>query len=159
MKASYHLLLWPTLGVVTLDQISKQVVMDHLAPHRVVEVIPGFFNLVLVRNRGIAFGLLNQDSGQLVSYLLMGIAVIAILFLVGWVFGTKEPRPLFVLSIALILGGAIGNLIDRVRLGSVMDFLDFHVGTYHWPAFNVADSAITIGTLSLAYFLLFKARA
>jgi len=158
LKRHHHLAIWPALGVVVLDQATKMAVVKNIQPYGVVEVIPGFFNLVHVRNRGIAFGLLGQGQGELLSYLLVGATLLAVALMVWWLARAGEDQRFFTLSLSVMLGGAIGNLADRIRLGEVIDFLDFYVGSYHWPAFNVADSAITIGTLSLACCLLFRAK-
>ncbi len=132
------------LAILTaaLDQLSKWVVLSVvMTPPRILE-ITGFFNLVLVGNRGISFGLLSSDSpwGQpLLIALALGLSVM----LVFWLRGAENR--LLAGSIGLVLGGAIGNAIDRLNHGAVIDFLDFHLAGYHWPAFNVADSAIVVG--------------
>jgi signal peptidase II len=148
--------LLPALVILFLDQISKLVVLCTIPLHGVVEVIGGFFNLVHVRNRGIAFGILNRPGGAGLFYVLMVLATVgAVCVLLFWFRKVKRENPRLVFGIALILGGAVGNLIDRLRLKEVVDFLDFFLGPYHWPAFNLADSAITVGTLWVAAHLLF----
>lgn len=154
MKRHYHLRIWPVLCVVALDQVTKWAVVKRIPPYGVIEVIPGFFNLVHIRNPGIAFGLMGQGQGKWIAPLLLGLSFAAIILLIWWSFKAGEEMGLFVVSLSVILGGAIGNVVDRLRFGEVIDFLDFHLGQYHWPAFNVADSAITIGTFCLAYCLL-----
>jgi signal peptidase II len=143
-------------GVVALDQLTKAVVLSHLAPGTHVDVVEGFVTLTLVMNPGLAFGLLgNVPSGWrwLVAALsiaaLVVLARVALRVLPG---GSRLDR----VAIGLIFGGAIGNLIDRMRFGAVVDFVDLHVRGYHWPAFNVADSAITVGVLLLALRLLLR---
>ena len=151
--------LMPALVVIALDQITKAAVISALQPYEAISVIPGFFNLVHVRNPGIAFGLLSQLGTAWSRILLSSLTTAAIILLVYW-FGRvrdKDRRAAFGLS--LVIGGAVGNLIDRVRLGEVVDFLDFYVGSFHWPAFNIADSAVTIGTLCLALSILFEGSA
>lgn len=157
MKRLEPLLLFPSLTVIVLDQAAKAVVTRALRLHETVPVVKGLFNLVNLRNRGIAFGLLNRPGNDLVFYLLTIVTVGAVVLMLVWFtrLGQEERRIKFGLS--LIMGGAVGNLIDRLRLNEVIDFLDFHVGQYHWPAFNVADSAITIGTIWLAVTLIFNA--
>ena len=142
-------------GVVVLDQISKWVVLDLFAEApRVIEVLP-IFNLVLAWNRGISFGLFggSSDGG---SWVLVGLAVVISAFLIRWMI-TADTR-ITALGLASIVGGAVGNVIDRVRFGAVVDFLDFHVLGYHWPAFNVADTAITVGAAALILESLFSGR-
>jgi signal peptidase II len=145
----------PALGVILLDQISKQLVLHTLQLHEKVAVIPGFFDLVHVRNRGMAFGLLNRPEVDLTFYVLLATTIGVVLLMLFWFtrIEREDGRVLFCLS--LIIGGAVGNLIDRLRFKEVVDFLDFYVGAYHWPAFNVADSAITVGALWLAVHVVF----
>ena len=118
-------------------------------------MIDGFFNLVHIRNRGMAFGLMNrQDNGFL--HLILVVAVLtAIIVLVYWFYRLRNDRGYLLLGLSLILGGALGNLIDRLRLREVIDFLDFFIGSYHWPSFNIADSAISVGTIWVALNILF----
>lgn len=139
--------------IVALDQITKAVVLEHLPPGVAIHVIDGFLSLTLVMNTGLAFGLLGGLPAAwrwVVALLSIGALVVLARVAMrvvadgGWV-----PR----LSVALIFGGAVGNLIDRARFGAVVDFVDVHARGYHWPAFNVADSAITIGVTLLAIHL------
>ena len=132
--------------VVGLDQVTKCAVVTNLSAYSVVPVIPGLFRLVLVENRGIAFGLFSDSSsalsfGLLIFFSLVALAIVGVLL---W----KNPRSAVRAGIGLscILGGAASNLVDRVIRGSVIDFLDVYIGSYHWPAFNAADSAIVIGS-------------
>ena len=147
-------LLWPALAVLLLDQITKLWIASRLGLHETQPVISGFFNLVHVRNRGMAFGLMNRPGNDLGSLLLLGAALAAVALLLFWFYSLKSNDRGLLLPLALILGGAVGNLIDRIRTGEVIDFLDFCIGPYHWPAFNAADSAITVGTLWLAVKIL-----
>jgi len=131
-------------GVLLLDQISKWVVQQAMAPGELRGVLPGFFNLTYVRNRGAAFGLFSESDSALVQVLLVAFSLAALgLVLVLLWRGTASGAAGW--GLALIFGGALGNLLDRLRSGSVVDFLDFYVGSYHWPAFNLADSSIVIG--------------
>ncbi|VAW36137.1 Lipoprotein signal peptidase [hydrothermal vent metagenome] len=126
-----------------------------LSPYEAVAAVPGALNLVLWHNPGAAFGVLSTNAGT-GRIFLIAITVIA-LVVIGLLLRTarKEGDRLTAFSLALIGGGATGNLIDRIRLGAVIDFLDLYIGSYHWPAFNVADSAITVGVvLTLAGFFL-----
>jgi signal peptidase II len=128
------------------DQATKRWVVAALGHDEVVQVT-GFFNLVLAYNRGAAFSFLSDASGwQRYAFIAVALGAIA---LIVWLL-IKHPRQtLFCFGLALILGGAVGNVWDRVFLGHVVDFLDFHAGGRHWPAFNVADSAITVGAVAL----------
>ena len=141
-------------GVVLLDQIVKLIALDHLTPGVSVDVIPGLVALTLVKNPGLAFGLLSgiPAGWRWVVGLLSLLALVVLLRVAlrilpsgGW----REQS-----SIGLIFGGAVGNLIDRMRFGAVVDFVDVHVRGWHWPAFNVADSAITVGVAVLALGML-----
>ena len=129
-------------SVLVLDQITKLAVTAALAPYEIVKAVPGFFNIVHYLNPGAAFGILNKSgfSGKLI---LIGISIGALVLIASMVRGSKDR--LYTFALSLIAGGAAGNLVDRIRQGSVIDFLDFHIGGHHWPAFNVADSAITVG--------------
>ena len=129
-------------SVLVLDQITKLAVTAVLAPYEIVKTVPGFFNIVHYLNPGAAFGILNKSgfSGKLI---LIGVSIGALVLIASMVRGSKDR--LYTFALSLIAGGAAGNLVDRIRQGSVIDFLDFHIGGHHWPAFNVADSAITVG--------------
>lgn len=134
--------------ITVLDQLSKSAVVHALVYGASVEITP-FFNLVLVYNSGAAFSLL-ANAGGWQHYLFVAIAGIAVVWVIYLIY--KYPRhTLLCFGLAMILGGAIGNLIDRLMLGSVVDFLDFHAAGHHWPAFNVADSGITGGALLLVW--------
>ncbi|HHL39529.1 MAG TPA: signal peptidase II [Deltaproteobacteria bacterium] len=131
-------------AVVVVDQLVKLLVISRLALHDVVEVVPGFFNLVHVRNPGAAFSILS-DGGMVRTVFLVAVTAAA-LVVIAFLLRSATDR-LTVAALSLVAGGAVGNLIDRLRFGEVVDFLDFHAGPYHWPAFNVADSAITVGVV------------
>jgi signal peptidase II len=133
------------LVVVTLvlDQITKQLLLEFLQKSgAVVSVIDGFFRLVIVWNSGVSFGLLGGDR-PLPAWLLSAVAIVVCVGLFIWL--RRTDRPFTGWGIGLVMGGAIGNVIDRARWGAVFDFADFHVNQWHWPAFNVADAAIVIG--------------
>ena len=133
------------LLVVIADQLTKWWIMSNFALHGQQNIIPGLFNLVYVTNTGAAFGFLAGSKSWLRQAFFVGVAIVALGVMV-YVYGQlKRQSKMFVYALGLIGGGAVGNLIDRLRYGSVVDFLDFYMGSYHWPAFNVADSAITIG--------------
>jgi signal peptidase II len=129
--------------VVVLDQLTKWAILIWL--ERAMVLTP-FFNLVLVWNRGVSFGMFDSES-RLGPWVLSGLAFAVVALLLGWL--RRVDDPLTATGLGLIIGGAIGNVIDRVRFGAVIDFLDFHALGWHWPAFNVADSAICVGALLL----------
>ncbi|MCF8061209.1 MAG: signal peptidase II [Deltaproteobacteria bacterium] len=143
-----------SLAVVLLDQVSKLAVVHLIPLHGAVTVIPGFFDLVHIRNRGMAFGILNRPDANPAYYLLVGATLAAVILLLFWFRKTAGSNPRAGFGLSLIIGGAVGNLIDRIRLREVIDFLDVYAGSFHWPAFNVADSAITVGSIWLAVVLL-----
>ncbi len=149
-------LLLPATAVIALDQISKFVIVSIVPKYGSVPIIEGLFNLVHVRNRGMAFGLMNRPGHTYTYYILVAATVCAIALLLFWFKKMKDEDPPITLGLSLILGGAVGNFIDRIRLGEVIDFLDFYAGSHHWPAFNVADTAITIGILWLVVNTLFR---
>lgn len=130
--------------VVLLDQLSK-VTLSQLIVYGQSERITSFFNLVMVYNKGAAFSFLADQLGWQ-RYLFAGISAAASLLII-WMLKRHASQRLFCWALALILGGAIGNLIDRIAYGHVIDFLDVHVFGWHWPAFNIADSAITVGAV------------
>lgn len=139
-------------AVLVLDQLSKWwMLTDILSPPTLLKITP-FFNLVLTWNRGISFGFFKADSPW-GTWLLAAVAGVIVIFLLRWMF--KGESRLSVVALGLIVGGAIGNVIDRVRFGAVVDFLDFHLAGTHFPAFNVADSAITVGAAALVLEALF----
>jgi signal peptidase II len=132
--------------VVALDQLSKWVIVAVvMQPPRVIPVAP-FFDLVLHWNRGISFGLFN-DAPEMSRWILVALALAISAVLVAWL--RQTDRRLLVIAIGLVIGGAVGNVIDRVRFGAVVDFLSFHAAGYYWPAFNLADSAITVGVATI----------
>ena len=159
MKKANRLLLLPAGAIVVLDQLSKWWVSCVIASQQTIPIIPGFFNLVQVRNRGMAFGMLNRTGTDWQSYILIAATLVAVGAILFWFAKIEEGSHGIVIGLSLVLGGAIGNLIDRIRLHEVIDFLDFQLGRHHWPAFNVADSAITVGTIWLAVCLLFFSQA
>ncbi len=140
--------LAPWLGIATivilLDQLTK-ITITRLFSYGESDPVTSFFNLVLVYNKGAAFSFLAQSAGWQ-RYFFTGIGIAAALFIV-YLLKKNAGQRLFCSALALILGGAVGNVIDRIAYGHVIDFLDFHVAGWHWPAFNVADSAICIGAV------------
>ncbi len=142
--------------VLALDQITKLLALSHLLPGIPLEIVDGYFSLTLVMNPGLAFGLLG---GLPVAWrwlvALLSMAALLVLARVA-VRVLADGGPAARVAIGLIFGGAVGNLVDRARFGAVVDFLDFYVRAWHWPAFNVADSAITVGVALLALRLLLQ---
>jgi signal peptidase II len=138
-----------------IDQITKGLILSKIDLHGSVPVISGFFNIVHTRNRGMAFGLFNNPDQGMAFYFLTGASVFAILLIGFWFFRLKEYEKPLIPGLASILGGALGNLIDRMRFGEVIYFLDIQIGSYHWPAFNIADSCITVGTIWVVICLVF----
>jgi signal peptidase II len=142
--------------VLFLDQVSKLAILEWVmqpADRRVV--LTGFLALVLVWNRGMSFGLFNTGD-PLIPWILGAITVAVAIALVWWL--ARAQRSLVVAGVGLILGGALGNLVDRVLYGAVVDFVLLHAGRWSWPAFNLADSAITLGVVALLWDSLFAAR-
>ncbi|MEJ2386082.1 MAG: signal peptidase II [Chromatiaceae bacterium] len=139
--------LWLSVLIVALDQTAKALAELLLAPYRPVPVVP-FFNLTLMYNRGAAFSFL-AGAGGWQRWTFAGFALLMTVALVVWLLRLNAHERMTAAGIALIVGGAVGNLIDRLITGRVVDFLDVYYGRWHWPAFNVADSAITIGVALL----------
>ena len=131
--------------IIGLDQATKQLVRAEIAFNDALEVIPGFLNLVHVRNTGAAFGILNVTDLAYKRFLMTGIASVALVAIASYAWRVASHETLSRTGLALILGGAVGNLIDRAAVGYVVDFVDVYWGGVHFWAFNVADSAITVG--------------
>jgi signal peptidase II len=134
-------------ALIALDQLVKWEVLRYFADRRAVEPVTGFFNLVLTCNKGAAFSFLADAPGWQAP-LFAAFALVASVVL-GVLIVRSPGKPPLLAGLALILAGALGNLVDRLRFGCVVDFLDFHAGGVHFPAFNVADSAITLGAVAL----------
>jgi signal peptidase II len=133
--------------VIVADRVTKLLVMQWMQPGESIPIVPGFFSFTYVRNRGAAFGIFSDSA--LREPFLVFVAVAAVLGL-GWLLAHTAPSRAWERgAAAAIIGGALGNLYDRLSYGSVVDFLDFYVGRWHWPAFNVADSSITVGVAVL----------
>ena len=139
--------LWLSASVVGLDQFSKYLAETHLSLQDPQPVLPGL-NLTLMYNTGAAFSFLSQAGGWQ-RWLFTGLAIIASAALVLWLKRLPSAQRAIAIALAAILGGALGNVIDRIRLGHVIDFIDVYYRGWHWPAFNVADSAITLGVAVL----------
>ncbi len=144
-QAGMPVLLLLAAGVILLDRLTKILIVNTVTLHASHPVIPGFFDIVHVRNEGIAFGLFAGSPSAVRTLLLVLVSTVALgaVTYLLWTSGPSASRQRA--SLSLILGGALGNLFDRLHTGSVVDFLDFFIGAWHWPAFNVADSAIVVG--------------
>jgi signal peptidase II len=145
-------------AVVIIDQVTKYLIMQSMRLHESIPIIPNLFSLTYIRNPGAAFGLLAGSSTAF-RMVFFGLTSLFALALLGVIL-VRLPKKDWIgqLSIAGILGGAIGNLIDRLRFGEVIDFLDFYIESYHWPAFNVADSAISVGVVCLIIHFAFEGK-
>jgi len=152
MKKKYAWFAAITAAIIVLDQLTKYVVIQRFRLHENVRIIPGFFDLTYVRNPGAAFGFLAGAPGVWRSIFFITVSIAALAVILVLVRQAHDRLPL--IAFALIGGGAVGNLIDRVRFGEVVDFIDWYYRTYHWPTFNIADSAISIGVGLLAIDML-----
>ena len=145
MNSKYRLMVLISSAVLVLDQITKFWVHQTMALYQSIEIVPHFVSLTYLRNTGAAFGLLAGGRSPLrtIFFILVSALAIGCIF---YLFKTLRPQQkTMAVSLSLVLGGAIGNLVDRIYMGEVIDFIDLHWYQLHWPAFNVADSAITIG--------------
>ena len=149
MRLSYKLAGPVAAVVVVLDQITKLWIQKHMVLYTARPVIPDFFNIVYVLNRGAAFGFLNRSDITWQTYFFFAATALAVMIIAHLLRMARDTDRLLIVSLGGILGGAIGNLIDRIKTGEVIDFLEFYWKSYHWPAFNVADIAIFLGSLGL----------
>jgi signal peptidase II len=150
----YHFLI--ALLVVVLDRGAKWLVDRRISLHDTIDVIPGFFHLTHIENRGAAFGLFAESPAEWKITVLVLFSLIALVVVSALLWKNSHAMSSTGVGLALILGGAVGNLWDRLFSGHVVDFLDFYIGSYHWPAFNVADSAIVVGAFLLVAEILFS---
>ncbi len=155
MRRSYKIAGILSVVIILLDQFTKVWIQETLPLYGNIEVIPGCFNIVHVLNKGSAFGFLNRPDLPWVVYFFFCTTALAILLILHLLKTVSDEDTPLIFGLGCILGGAIGNLIDRIRLGEVVDFLDFYYKQYHWPAFNVADIAITIGSMTLFFAFIF----
>ena len=153
MKNKY-ILVGSIIGIVlVLDQFTKYLIEKRIRMHDVIPVLPGFFNLTHVRNKGAAFSLFSTMPDGFRSAFFITVTLVAVAGLAVLIIKTRER--LLVAAFSLIAGGAVGNVIDRIRFGEVVDFIQWYVKSYYWPSFNVADSAISVGVGLLAIDMLF----
>lgn len=156
MKNKYAWVGAIAAAVVVLDQTTKYLVVKRFHLYESITLIPGFFNLTYVRNKGAAFGILSGNHGAWRSVFFVAVALVALAAIMMLIRQTKDRLP--IIAFSLIGGGAVGNLIDRIRIGDVTDFIDWYYQSYHWPTFNIADSAITVGVALLAVEMLFPGK-
>jgi signal peptidase II len=149
----YHFLI--ALLVVVLDRVSKWLVSVNITLHDSVSVLPGFLRITHVQNPGAAFGLFADSPSEWKVAILVLFSILALAVVSALLWKNSHSMSTTGVGLSLILGGALGNLWDRLLAGHVVDFLDFYLGSYHWPAFNIADSAIVIGALLLVAEILF----
>jgi signal peptidase II len=149
-----HFLL--SVIVVLLDRWTKRLVAAHIAMYSHIQIIPGFFRITHTENTGAAFSLFADSPSHWKTALLIGFSVIAMIVVIGLLWKQQRGITLTGIALSLILGGAVGNLWDRVASGRVVDFLLFYVKQYQWPVFNLADSAIVVGALLLVIEILFS---
>lgn len=150
MSHKYFPLITMVLMLVVIDQLTKFYIDSNFVLYQSLEVISGYFNITYIRNSGVAFGILSSFKGIVSQIIFIFISLIAISAIIIIYRGTDDKMIFSRISLSLILSGAIGNMIDRIfRGGEVIDFFDFHWKSYHWPAFNIADSCITIGVILL----------
>ena len=156
MLSKISMLRWGIIAVVILliDQASKWLVLRHLDLEEAVQVMPGF-NLQLAFNKGAAFGFLSQHSGWQ-RFLFVGLAIFVSISILVWLYRLNQKQFLDGLALSVILGGALGNLLDRIRFGQVIDFIDIYYQNWHWYTFNIADIAICIGAAILMLTLFVK---
>jgi signal peptidase II len=143
-------------GLVALDQISKFVLVRSIPLYGSAPVIPGFFTLAHIRNKGAIFGMFNRSGVRSMTLLLLAASIVALGFVVYYFLKTPASHRWTKIALSLILAGAVGNQIDRFVRGSVVDFLEFHVKGFYWPTFNVADACISTGAVLLAGLIVFR---
>jgi len=146
------------LFLLIIDQLTKAVISRSISLHTSLNLISGFFNLTHIRNKGAIFGLFSRSNSSVVHILMMLVSLAALSFIMYYFLKSFPGERLLIFSLSLILAGALGNLIDRIFKGYVIDFLDFYVKDWHWPTFNFADFCITIGAVILIFIFFFERR-
>jgi signal peptidase II len=154
--SKYKTMILISTLVVILDRLTKFLIVKWVPIHKSIPVIPGFFDITHVHNTGVAFGMFSGSPSNIKQLLLTSVSLIAVCVLFYLYHQTNKMYRFMMAGFALLLGGAAGNLIDRVFMGEVVDFIDVYIGDLHWPAFNIADSAITVGIAILLYHVIFK---
>jgi len=154
MRHKYKWVILISSSILIFDQLTKYLVEQEIRLYGIITVIPGFFNLTHVRNKGAAFSLLSTTSESFRSVFFLTVTIIALTVIILLIKKTHER--ILIIAFSFIIGGALGNAVDRVRHGEVVDFIQWYYQSYYWPAFNVADSAITIAVVLLAVDVLFR---
>ena len=144
------------LALLSIDQLTKALVARSIPFQSSQSIIPGFFDLTHIRNRGAIFGFFSHSESRILFIFLTLVSLVALGLVIYYFFKTPSSQIFMKISLSIILAGALGNLIDRVFRGYVIDFLDFYIKSWHWPSFNVADACITIGAFLLIFILVFK---
>ena len=155
LKSHHKVFLVIATGVLVVDQVTKAVVSSSLKMYESRQIIPGFLNLIRVHNTGAAFGLLAGETSPGRTFFFLTVSFLALGVVLWMLLRLLPEQKMELVALSLIFGGALGNVIDRARLGEVVDFIDVYYRSHHWPAFNVADSAITLGVILLLWRLLF----
>ncbi|MGE5310183.1 MAG: signal peptidase II [Nitrospirota bacterium] len=154
MKRFVWLFVGLTGAILVLDQVTKALVSAALRLHESRSIIPGFLGLTLVHNTGAAFGILAGESSPLRTAFFLVVSVVAMGVVLWLLWRLRPEQKVEAVALSLIFGGAVGNVIDRIRFGKVIDFIDVFYRSYHWPAFNVADAAISVGVFLLFWCLI-----
>ncbi len=144
------------LALLSIDQLTKALVARSILFQSSKSIIPGFFNLTHIRNRGAIFGFFSHSESRVLFIFLTLVSLVALGLVIYYFFKTPSSQIFMKISLSVILAGALGNLIDRIIRGYVIDFLDFYIKNWHWPSFNVADACITVGAFLLIFILVFK---
>ncbi len=144
------------LALLSIDQLTKALVARSILFQSSKSIIPGFFNLTHIRNRGAIFGFFSHSESRILFIFLTLVSLVALGLVIYYFFKTPSSQRFMKISLSVILAGALGNLIDRIIRGYVIDFLDFYIKNWHWPSFNVADACITVGAFLLIFILVFK---
>jgi signal peptidase II len=154
LSAKWKIVLGWVVIILVLDRLTKIIVDRTMSLHQSIPIIDGLFSLTYVRNTGAAFGILSGSHEAFRLPFLILVSVLALGFVVVMLKRLRDEETGLITALAFIIGGALGNLVDRVLYGEVIDFLDFYWSHYHWPAFNLADSCITVGVLITLYYLI-----
>lgn len=158
IQRKYIILIVTAVSVILTDQLSKWYITVSLSLHETIPVIEGFFSITSIRNPGAAFGFLSGMPPFFRAVFFLGLSAGAIVVIFLFIRFHTKKNDVLVCALSLIFGGAVGNMIDRIRLGEVIDFIDLSAGPYHWPAFNIADSVITVGAVILLWDMIRKER-
>lgn len=158
MRNKYLHLFLASNAIVVLDQFSKFMVATHIPRYGSIPVVDRFFNLTHIRNSGVAFGLFAAQTSEYKSIFFIAVSLVAIAAILSFFHHTHDDKRMVQNGLILIFSGAVGNMIDRVLYKEVIDFLDFFYNGYHWPAFNLADSCITVGVGFMMVDLFFQKR-